>query len=543
LLIMLAAQIGWKADLKLPVPREAAEAMVDSLAAAYYEAKFTCYPAVATLKGVPGYDNRLSTYSQRSTFGLLARIRGIGQRLSAMDEDSLSIGKWIEHKALLADMGAQRLLLEDREVWRRWPTLYVDACADGIALLCLLSDVRATDGDVAARLSMIPLVVKHARRNLTNPSELHCRIASERLDAVIGMLGDLQRPPSALKIDPALLQKSIDALRGFKAFVDSLTPYADARFALTYDDFMILLDTRNMISDPPEDMRAYALKVLDEVNTRLAELPSAASVGGPDRVSPIGGDDLSAETDSAWNFLMGNELVSVPGGPYGGRGPGLVLLEMPGFAGHLYGDVLYLEPGPDAEPGYVTRLYVAPEPAEPGATPSGVILSEAFPGRHLQAVVATRSPSQVRRMHEDMFATNGWALYSQGLMAENGFGGEAAARAALERKRFHAAGTVAAINLLLGEFTLEEAAGFMVDETGVSGEHAHRLAAQYAVEPEQPISYITGERQIVRIRDEAIRILGDDFDLTAFHESLLACGRLPLYLIRHDVVSVAVGRQ
>ncbi len=542
LLLLLLAQIGWKGDQKFPFPPHVAEATVDSMAAEYYEAKMKCYPALATLKGVPGHDGKLSTYSQRSVFGLLGRIRNLGSQLSTLDEDSLSMGKWTEYKALLADMATQRFLLEDLELWRSRPTLYVDACVDGIAFLYLLRGSRVAAADLAPRLRMIPDVVKHARRNLTNPGELHCRVASERLKALIDMLESLPRQAPPPEIDPGLLQGSIAALEGFGAFIDSLSLSAGTEFALTYDDFLILSDTRNMISDMPEDIRAYAGRVLDGVNEELGAYPMDSVSDDPGPAAAVGTRDLEAQLGSARDFIRQSGFASLPLRP-SGAAPDLMFLGLPDFAGPLYGDMLYLEPGSDAEAGHTAPLYVSPEVAEPGATLSGLVASEAIPGRHMQALFAATSPSPVRRMHADIFTTNGWALYSQLLMAGEGFGGERAIRDALERKRFYAAGTIAAVNIFLGEFTLEAAADFMVKETGVSQAHARQLAVQYALEPEHPISYIIGERQIRQIRDEVNRILGENFSLRAFHDSLLASGRLPLYLLRNNVVSASVGRR
>ena len=542
LLLLLLAQIGWKGDQKFPLPPHVAEATVDSMATEYYEAKMTCYPALATLKGVPGHDGKLSTYSQRSVFGLLGRIRNLGRQLSTLDEDSLSMGKWIEYKALLADMAAQRFLLEDLELWRSRPTLYVDACVDGIAFLYLLRGNRVPAADLAPRLRMIPTVVKHARRNLTNPGELSCRVASEQLEALIGMLESLPRQVPTPEIDPGLLQESIAALEGFGAFLDSLSLSAAAEFALAYDDFLILSDTRNMISDMPEDIRAYARRVLDAVNEELGTYPMDAPADHRAPAAAVGTEDLEARLIAARHFIEQSGLAGFPERP-SGAAPDLIFLELPDFAGQLYGDMLYLEPGSDVEAGHTAPLYVSHEVAEPGATLSGLVASEAIPGRHMQAVFAATSPSPVSRMQADIFTTNGWALYSQQLMAGEGFGGDRAIRDALERKRFYAAGTIAAVNLLLGEFSLEAAADFMVKETGVSEAYAHELAEQYALEPEHPISYIVGERQIRQIRDEVSRILGEDFNLRAFHDSLLASGRLPLYLLRNNVVSASVGRR
>jgi hypothetical protein len=542
LLVVLMAQIGWKVDQKLPRPPAESEAMVDSLAVQYYEAKFRFYPALATQNGVPGYDDKLSTYSQKSVFGLLGRIHNLGNLLSTLDEDSLSMGKWIEYKALLADMAAQRFILEDLELWRRRPTVYVDACVDGICLLHLAGAGRGVPVDLAPRLRMIPAVLSFARRNLRDPSEFHCRMASERLGNLIDMLKNPPRQVSSPEIDSGLLEKTVASLEAFASFLDSLSLTANSEFALGYDDFLVLSDTRNMISDMPEDTRAYARSVLERANE---DLKAHASAGSTVNLGPSGSagiQDLETQMASALDFIVAKGLASLPR-KSGGASGNIKFLELPDFAIHFYPDVLYLGPTSDATEESEALLYVSPQLVEPGATAGGIVSSEVFPGRHLQALRSAECSSPVRRTHNDLFTVNGWILYSQGLMAGEGLGGDQAIRDALVRKRFYAAGSIAAVNMLLGEFTVEEAADFMAVEAGISEGYARKLAVQYAMEPELPISYIIGERQINSIRGEIESIQGEKFDLRVFHDSLLASGRLPLYLIRNNLVSGSLGRR
>jgi hypothetical protein len=246
---------------------------------------------------------------------------------------------------------------------------------------------------------------------------------------------------------------------------------------------------------------------------------------------------------AARGVLAQEGFPGLPAGTGGDTLAGLRLLGLPEALVGLCGGMVYLEPWPDDGTGLVGSMHISPGLAEPGAGPDGIIWSEALPGRHLQTAFAVTGTSPVKRMQSDIFTTNGWALYCQEAMARAGLGGEEALAHALERKRFYAAGAVAAVGLLLGDLTLESAADFMVEETGISEAHARRLAVEYALEPEHPISYIIGDRQIHQIRDEVSRILGEDFSLMAFHESLLASGRLPLYLLRNNLVSESVGRR
>jgi hypothetical protein len=541
-LVLLLAQVGWQGDQKLPVPSRVAEAMVDSMAEEYYGAKFRCYPAVATLQGVAGYDGKLSTYSQRSIFGLLTKIRNLHGTLLTLDEDSLSMGKWCDYKALLADMETERFLLEDLELWRTRPTMYVDACVDGVAFLYLRHIGGDSASAMAPRLRAIPEVVKQARRNLNDPSEFHCRVAAERLGALIAMLDGLTGEAADLGVDAALIAESIAALEGFGAFLDSLSLSADTRFALTYDDFLVLTDTRNMISDTPEAVRTYAQRVLDNANLELEEYVDTPSSGASGGQPPAGIEDLRAWLASALDLVRDEGLVSLPAEEQGSAAE-IRILELPPALAHLYGDMVYLDPRQGGGPAGAALLFVSSEIGGPGTGPAAIIASEAIPGRHMQAVAARFSSSPVRNASRDLFATNGWALYAQELAAREGLGGDQAVRDALQRKRFYAAGTIAAVNILLGEFTVQAAADFMEGETGVSEVYARQAALQYALEPEQPMSYIIGDRQIRLIRDEVSRLLGPNFKLGDFHDSLLASGRLPLYLVRNNVVSGSVGRR
>ena len=535
LLGLLLAQIGWQGEARYPMAAQAVEARVDSLAREYYSAKYEFYPARATLRGIGGYDDNLSTYSGRSIFGLLARMRNLRKALTVFDEDSLTMAGWVSYQALLADMDAQRFILEDLEVWKSRPDLYVDACTEGIAGLYLISRGGPAP-KLNPRLRKVPQVVQYARRNLTGANRLSCRVAGEHLVDLIHFLEYLQSEALPDK-DPELIRRAIAALEGFAAFVDSLGVTADPDFAPGYDEFMLLLDTRNMISETPEALRAYAEDVLRTVNLEMEQLPEAPA--GAVTVTPA---DLDTEMVSAWGFIRQEGLVSLPGDETG-SGPGIRVVEMPAFAHGLLGDLLYVEPSSEAEPGYLTPLFVWPGIAGPGITSGGLASSEIFPGRHLQAMRAAVAESPIVSNSHDSFAINGWALYSQELMARRGFGGEGALRAALERKRYYAAGAVAAVNLLLGDATLEQAADFLVRETGISRDLAEKAAVHYALEPEEPISYITGERQISRMRDEVSRVRGDGFSLKAFHDDFLACGRLPLYLVRNNLVTGSVGRR
>jgi uncharacterized protein (DUF885 family) len=92
------------------------------------------------------------------------------------------------------------------------------------------------------------------------------------------------------------------------------------------------------------------------------------------------------------------------------------------------------------------------------------------------------------------------------------------------------------VRMQTGEYSLEEAIEFMINETGWSRSYIEKEVMRYAVEPAQAMSYIIGKREIMNIRDDLRGEMGDAFTLKAFHDNLLSCGSIQLYLLRTCVL-------
>ena len=58
---------------------------------------------------------------------------------------------------------------------------------------------------------------------------------------------------------------------------------------------------------------------------------------------------------------------------------------------------------------------------------------------------------------------------------------------------------------------------------------------RYIVNPGQATSYKVGMMEILRLREEAKKALGDKFALADFHKVILKSGPLPLFLLREHV--------
>lgn len=555
LLLLGLPQIQWTGSGKMAIPQAAADALVDSVGREYYDAKFAFYPGYATSRGVRGHDGDLSTFRRRDIGAFLRKISQIQKALDRFDQDSLSMESWIDSKALSADMATEVFLIEDLALPQRSPLLYSNSCIEGIYYLLMKprSDPPAARRDLTSRVAAIPEVVTSARRNLTDPLRLHCEVASASIKDFLPLLeglGSGSRPDS-LRIDAETVDRSSRSLAGFAAYLDSLAPEAETDFSLGRENFATLLETRHMIHDSPEDLVAYAERVLAHAKAQRAGSPGIRPDVAADtaRAYLLTNDDITAhlyaEIESARVFVIRNDLVTLPG-----EGT-IEISQTPAFLRGLVPGYAYEPPGPfdDVQRGV---LYVPlPTHMDPQTKLlyrqamdrrrfRGPVVHEAFPGHHLQIVTANRHPSLIRRLQDNCFMMEGWALYCEELMATQGYSGPEGMTRALEGIIFRAARVIVDIRLQTRDFSLDEAADFMVNQTGADRHYVEKEVRRYAVQPTQAMSYLIGKRDILTLKDEVRSIMGDSFTLKRFHDNLLSCGSLPPYLLRTCVKNRSV---
>src|SRR5260370_17175527 len=101
--------------------------------------------------------------------------------------------------------------------------------------------------------------------------------------------------------------------------------------------------------------------------------------------------------------------------------------------------------------------------------------------------------------------------------------------------RLRAAGVAVDVKLALGEWTLDEAADFLVQRAPMDARTAHAEAASFATNPGQAISYQIGKLQILQLLAEARQAQGEKFSLRRFHDALWLNGNVPLSLLAPDL--------
>ena len=163
---------------------------------------------------------------------------------------------------------------------------------------------------------------------------------------------------------------------------------------------------------------------------------------------------------------------------------------------------------------------------------------EAIPGHHYQIALAQEQEAVpfFRRIVPFIAYIEGWALYAEQLAAENGFHDDPFNRLGyLTGQLFRANRLVVDTGIHSRRWTRERAIEYMLANTGMPETDVIAEVERYIVNPGQACAYMIGKMEILRLREEARRTLGDAFDIREFHRVVLGDGGLPLVLLRQVV--------
>jgi uncharacterized protein (DUF885 family) len=163
---------------------------------------------------------------------------------------------------------------------------------------------------------------------------------------------------------------------------------------------------------------------------------------------------------------------------------------------------------------------------------------EGYPGHHLDLSLAQERAGAhpVTRILGNSGYSEGWGLYAEELAKEMGlYSGDIAELGRLSSAAFRAARLVVDPGLHLLGWSRERAIDYMLAHAVLSREAATSEVDRYIINPGQATAYMTGRLEILRLRAEAERRLGDRFDIRAFHDRVLGAGRVPLLFLRAEV--------
>ena len=164
---------------------------------------------------------------------------------------------------------------------------------------------------------------------------------------------------------------------------------------------------------------------------------------------------------------------------------------------------------------------------------------ESVPGHHLQLATAQTLdiPRYRRHIDAELCAFNeGWGLYAEGLADEIGLYSSGIARLGmLSFAALRACRLVVDTGIHHLGWSRQQAIDFMYTRTATTRVNVTSEVDRYIAWPGQALAYVTGKREILRLRERAQRTLGPQFDLRRFHHAVLRNGAIPLTVLDDEI--------
>lgn len=166
-------------------------------------------------------------------------------------------------------------------------------------------------------------------------------------------------------------------------------------------------------------------------------------------------------------------------------------------------------------------------------------IHEAVPGHYTQLVYSNNSPSIIKSIFGNGAMVEGWAVYTELMMLENGYGNDAPEMWLMYYKwnLRTTCNTILDYSIHNLNFTKEQAMHLLVNEAYQQQAEAEGKWKRATLSQVQLCSYFAGFTEICELRKELMKKQGKDFNLKTFHEKFLSYGSAPVRDIRELMIN------
>jgi uncharacterized protein (DUF885 family) len=518
-------------------------------------------PVAATAVGIHDYDHELPDHSPDGFRAFASWLRDFDRRFSATaSEQSLAGAQRIDHAWLRSRIDAIEIELDQLRTHTRNPVRYSECALTGVFLLLVRSFAPLAERKEAilSRLMKIPDYLLRVRANFEQVPAQVVKIAAEINSSAPSFVDEVMRvllrefPGEAERIEFAGARARAGFLDYQKFLEGALLPAAAGSFAIGAPAMNDKLRREHLLKWDCDGLDRLGLEHIERTRSLLEEearrLDSTRSwqeqVAAAKRRHPEPRNLREAyqeETDRALRFVRERNIAPL-------IEAGVEVIDTPVFDRAVIPYAAYLPAAPfdEDQTGYffVTPIDLSRSHEEQAQQLEGhnyagmplTVLHEAYPGHHLQVGHANRSGSRLRRLADSNVFAEGWALYCEEMMYEEGFLLDPVSRLfQLKDLLWRACRVVIDVRLHTGRMGFDEAVNFLVEKAMIEHVNAVTEVKRYVLTPTQPMSYLIGKLEFLDLREEARRRLGAGFNLHDFHARLLSTGTVPMALAREEL--------
>lgn len=548
-----------------PTADDALTALLTRFLGEYFEKR----PVDATQMGDHRFDGTWPDISKEGETAFRDFAAARLKELEAFKDEELSFQNRIDKDILRTQLQYFVFAADELKEAETSPLYYTSLIGDGLDPL-VSREFTTLDERMKAllgRLRGVPKIVAIAKARLANPALVHTETAITQNKGLVGLvekdlLASFDKVP-ALKADLTDASKKAGAaLQDFQTFLEKdLKARSKGDFRLGKARFekklRFYLDDAVDSDQLEKDARALLQKTRDEMVDTAKELWPTLMKGKKlpdlktdkdkkafvkkvlDEVAKDRVDNATIVKEAekmlaeATEFVRKNDLVRVPDEP-------CRVIEMPEYRRGIA--VAYCDSSGPLEAKQETFYSISPTPKDwdkkrvesyfreyNRAMLHDLTIHEAMPGHFLQLMHNNRFPSKIRAVFQSGPFVEGWAVYTEWLMAKYGFGGP---KVRIQRQKMMLRACANAIldhQIHTGTMDEKQALALMEDEAFQEEGEAVGKWRRARLTSAQLTTYFYGFSQMMKLREKYEKTPG--FTERAYHDRLLSSGSPSLRLL------------
>ncbi len=563
----------------------AAETKFADLSKRWLDGWLKLNPITATQQGDHRFDSEIDDLSENGRKAYVAFARSMQTELDAIDVNKLSRENQIDAAILRNQIQSDLWGTETLQAWAWDPQTYNGLAGGAIYNLMAreFAPMPQRLKSATARMEKLPQLFAQMRENLdpARVPKIHADTVSKQNAGILSLL-DTLIVPNAKTLQGDDRKRLDTAVAGLRKAVaeqqtwldNTLVPNAKGDFRIgqqLYDEklkFALMSSlSRAEIKQRAEaeltrvrsEMYAIAQQVLkgkanapalpekpnDEQQQKAIEAAlELAYADRPQRQEVV--DTAKRALAQATAFVRAKDLVTVPDDP-------VEVILMPEFQRGVA--VAYCDsPGP-LDKGLKTYYAISPIPDEWSKEQTDSFLREyntrmiqllsiheAMPGHYLEGAHSARHPSVLRGVLRSGMFAEGWAVYSESLMMEQGYL-DNDPLFHLVRYKFYLRTIANAIldqGVHVDGWTREQAMELMTKRTFQQEREASGKWVRAQLTSAQLPTYFVGVQEHFDLRKAMQEKLGKDFKLKTYHDQVLSYGAPPVRFARAMMLDEAI---
>jgi uncharacterized protein (DUF885 family) len=530
------------------------------------------YPGWASSQGFHAYDSILVVPNEADRKSSLAFCTQQLAALKKFDVNGLSDNNKIDYKIMVAELQSRKWYTTDFKSYEWNPSNY-NVCGDFAEMLANNYDTIDTRlHNFYLKMKNVKAYYEAAKQNIKNPTLEHANLAIEQNTGGLStfsedLLEALAKSHLAEIEKESIIDKGQETIRiinGYISFLKQLKNDNPRSFRIGKELYSKKFEYDIASRFSATEIYAKAIAHKNDLHTQMYNItktlwpsymqgktmPENKLVAVKQMIDAISVKHVSADSfqiaieqqiPTLVNFINEKNLLYLdPSKP-------LVVRKEPAYMAGVAGASISA-PGPYDKAGntyYNVGSFSGwkPERIESYLREYNhyilqiLNIHEALPGHYAQLVYANQSPSIIKSILGNGAMVEGWAVYTEKMMLENGYGkiaGNSENEMMLMYSKWNLRSTCNTIldyNVHVNNLSKQDAINFLTNEAFQQQAEAEGKWKRVSVTQVQLTSYFTGYTEIYDLREQLKKKQGAAFNLKAFHEKFLSYGSAPVKYI------------